>query len=501
MSLKQKTVSGLLWSFLDDLARGGLLFISGLVLARLLTPREFGLIGMTTIFLAIAQTIVNSGFNQALIRKQDCTQADYSTVFYFNLGIGCLLYLLLFPAAGPIARFFREPQLESILRVLGLALPIGALGMVQQAQIIKEIGFKLLTRISLASAAAAGLLGISLAVAGYGVWSLVAMTLARAAIELVLLWRWRTWRPALIFHPASFREMFAFGSRLLASNLIATLQLHVFNLAIGKYFSAVELGYYTQAQTFRNLPSQRLIDIVQRVSYPVLATMQHDTVRLKSAYRRMLQCTMLVTFVLMLGMSASADALLITLVGEPWRPAVPYLRLLCLVGMFYPLHVINLNVFQVRGRSDLNLKLSMIKAVLVLPALAIGVLHGISVMIVAMIFVSFASYVLTATWSGRLIGYRLAEQLRDILPAFALAASMAAVVHICGRVLPLAPPLKLAVQVALGAGWTIGLAELARMESYRYIKQLALDKLAQINTPPAGTAGECGSESRRPTGP
>ena len=485
MSLKEKTVSGLLWSFLDDLARGGLLFVSGLVLARLLTPREFGLIGMTTIFIAVSQAVVNSGFNQALIRKQDCTQADYSTVFYFNVLVSIVLYLLLFAAAGPLARFFREPQLASILRVLGLGLLIGALGMVQQAQIIKEIGFKLLTRISLASAAAAGGLGIALAVAGYGVWSLVAMTLARAAIELVLLWRWRTWRPALVFRWASFREMFAFGSRLLASGLIATLQIHVFGLVIGKFFSVVELGYYTQAQTFRNLPSQRLTEIVQRVSYPVLATLQEETARLKAAYRRMLQSSMLVTFALMLGMSASAESLVITLVGEPWRPAVAYLQLLCLVGMFYPLHAINLNVFQVRGRSDLNLKLSAIKAILVMPALAIGIYQGIPAMIIAMIFVSFAGYVLTATWSGRLIGYRLAEQLRDILPAFALAASMAAVVHVCGRALPLAPPLKLAAQISLGAVWTIGLAELTRLDSYLYLKKLALDKLTRGKRPPA----------------
>lgn len=485
MSLRQKTVSGLLWSFLDDLARGGILFVSGILLARLLTPREFGLIGMTTVFIAVSQSIINSGFNQALIRKQDCTPADYSTVFYFNLLASIVLYLLLFGAAGSVARFFHEPQLVSILRVLGLGLLIGALGMVQQTQIIKEIGFKLLTRISLVSAAAAGLLGIALAYAGYGVWSLVGMTLARAAIELVLLWLWRTWRPSLVFRGTSFREMFAFGSRLLASGLIATLQTHIVSLVIGRFFSAVALGYYTQAQTFRNLPSQRLTDIVQRVSYPVLATLQEETARLKAAYRRMLQSSMLVTFVLMLGMSACAESLVITLVGEPWRPAVGYLRLLCLAGVFYPLHAINLNMFQVRGRSDLNLKLSVIKAVLVTPALAIGIFQGIPAMIIAMLFVSFAGYVLTATWSSSLIGYRVTEQLRDTLPALALAASMAAAVYLLGRVLPLAPPLKLAAQIGLGAAWTFGLAELTRMDSYLYLKELALEKLSGGGRAPA----------------
>ncbi|MBP7830485.1 MAG: lipopolysaccharide biosynthesis protein [Kiritimatiellae bacterium] len=490
MSLKDKTVSGLLWSFLDDLARGGLLFVSGLFLARLLPPREFGLIGMTTLFIAISQTIVNSGFNQALIRKQDCTQADYSTVFYFNIAISVALYLLLYFAAGGIARFFHEPPLEPLIRVLGLTVPIGALGVVQQTQVVKEIKFKLLTRISIVSAAIAGMIGISLAYAGYGVWSLVALTLSRAGIELALLWWWSAWRPSLVFHRASFSEMFAFGSRLLASGLIGTLYAHIFNLIIGRFFSAADLGYYTQAQAFRNLPSQRLTAIVQRVSYPVLATLQEEAARLKAAYRRMLQCSMLVTFVLMLGMAASSEALLLTLVGEPWRPAVVYLRLLCLSGLFYPLHAINLNMFQVRGRSDLYLKLEVIKAVLVVPALVIGICWGIQTMILTMIFISFSTYVLTATWSSRLIGYGVGEQVRDILPSFALAASMAAVVYLFGRIVPLAPPLQLAAQVGLGTAWTIGLAELTRMGGYLYVKDLALEKLARGRSPPGRNTHE-----------
>ncbi|HOW98237.1 MAG TPA: lipopolysaccharide biosynthesis protein [Kiritimatiellia bacterium] len=489
MSLRQQTVSGLLWSFLDDLARGGLLFLSGLVLARLLTPREFGLIGMTTLFIAISQSIVNSGFNQALIRKQDCTQADYSTVFYFNLLVSFALYLLLFFAAGWIARFFREPPLEGIIRALGLGLLIGALGMVQQTQVVKEIDFKLLTRISLVSSAIGGALGIALAYAGYGVWSLVVMTLSRAAVELALLWRWRSWRPSLEFRWASFRAMFSFGSRLLASSLITTLYTQLFNVVIGRFFSAAELGQFTQAQTFRNLPSQRLTAVVQRVSYPALATLQEEAPRLKAAYRRMLQCTMLATFALMLGMAACAEPLLITLVGEQWRPAIVYLQLLCFVGMFYPLHAINLNMFQVRGRSDLYLKLEVIKTVLAAPAMAVGVFWGIQPMIVTLFFISLAAYVLTAACSGRLIGYSAAEQIRDILPSFILAAVMAAAVYVLGRWLPLPDLPRLVVQVGAGATLTVGLAELTRLDSYLYLKRLALDKLMGGPKPSPGKAG------------
>ena len=477
MSLKERTVTGLLWSFLDDLARTGIVFVSGIILARLLTPREFGLIGMTTIFIAVSQSFVDGGFSQALTRKQDCTPADYSTVFIFNLLVSSALFFLLWFASGAIGRFFGEPQLAGIIPALSLGLIIGALGQVHRTQIYKALDFKLLTRISVVSSAIGGALGIALACAGYGVWSLVVMTLSRATVELVLFWLWRAWRPTLEFRWSSFREMFAFGSRLLLSGLIGTLHLHVYNLFIGKMFAAVELGYYTQAYTFRNLPPQRLTDVVQRVSYPVLATLQQDAPRLKAAYRRMLQSSILVSFVLMLGMAASAESMLIAVVGEQWRPAVAYLQLLCLAGVFYPLHAVNLNMFQVRGRSDLNLKMSVIKMASAAPPMAVGVFWGIKAMIVAMFFTSFANYVLTATWSGRLIGYRLAEQLRDILPPFALAAAVAAPVYCLGRWLPIADAPKLLVQVIAGAVLTLGLAEVTRLDSYLYLKEVALNRL------------------------
>ncbi len=347
MSLKQKTVSGLFWSFIDDFAKLGITFVSGIILARLLTPREYGLIGMTTIFIAISQSFIDSGFRQALIRKGDCTQADYSTVFYFNLFVSFIFYLLLFVFAGTIGQFFKEPKLPAIIRVLGIGLIINALTLVQQTQLIKDINFRLQTRISVISAIISGIIGITMAYTGYGVWSLVATTLSGSFVTMLLLWLWRKWRPSLLFSWASFKEMFAFGSRLLISGLIDTVNRNIYNLIIGKYFSAADLGYYTRAVTFTNLPSQNLTGVVQRVSYPVLTTMQDDPQRLRAAYRKLIQNTMLISFVLMLGMAAVAEPMVITLVGEQWRPSIDYLQLLCFVGMFYPLHAINLNMLQV----------------------------------------------------------------------------------------------------------------------------------------------------------
>jgi len=475
-TLKQKTISGLLWSFIDDIAKVGITFVSSIILARLLTPREYGLIGMTTIFIAISQSFIDSGFKQALIRKKDCTQADYSTVFYFNLLISAIFYLVLFVFANYIGQFFEEPQLGGILRVLGIGLVINALTLVQQTQLNKNINFKLQTRISVVSSLVSGAISISMAFMGYGVWSLVAKTLSGAFVSSLLLWWWRDWKPSLIFSWDSFREMFAFGSRLLMSGLLHTLYKNIYNLVIGKYFSAAELGFYTQAQTFQKLPSQHLSGVIQRVSYPVLATLQDDIPRLRAAYRKVIQNTMLITFVLMLGMAAVAEPLLITFVGEQWRPSIVYLQLLCFVGMLYPLHAINLNMLQVQGRSDLFLRLEVLKKVLAVPVIVIGVLFGIKVMIVGMFVNTLIGYYLNAYWSGEFIGYSMAQQIKDILPSFALAASMALAVYLFGHLLGASNMFKLILQVGFGAMLTIVVAELLRVDNYLYMKRIVFQK-------------------------
>lgn len=490
LSLRHQTISGLMWSFLEDLGRTGLIFACGIVLARLLTPREFGLIGMTTVLIVFSRVFVDSGFSQALIRKQDCTPADFSTVFFFNLAVGTFFYGLLIITANPISRFFNEPQLSGVIRFIGAGLVLNALGQVHRIQITKDLDFKLLTRISVLSSAIGGIIGILMAYEGYGVWSLVAMTLSRSTIELVLLWVWRRWRPALIFDRAAFKELFAFGSPLLVGSIISSIYRHLSSVVIGRFFSAADLGQFTQAQNFRNLPSERLTDVIQRVSYPALSTLQNDMPRLKTAYRRLIRSFMLVTSLVMLGLAAVAEPVMMTLVGEQWRPAVGYLRLLCFVAMLYPLHAVNLNMLLVRGRSDLRLKLSIIKTCMSVPALVIGVFYGISAMIIAMFFVSLIGYFFTASWSGKLIGYSLGTQIRDILPSIALGLAMAIAVNALGQWIPFAYFPKLIIQVAAGVLLAFVLAELTRLESYLYLRSIAAEKLK-------GMMHDCAVHSRR----
>lgn len=480
MSLKQKTISGLLWSFIDSFASQGVQFIVGVILARLLSPREFGLIGMLTIFIAVSQSFIDSGFTSALIRRKNCTQDDYATVFYFNIIVSLVLYLLLFLLSGAISSFFNEPQLKSLIQVLGIGLIFNSLAIIQRTILTKELNFKLQMRVSVFSSLGSGILAVFMAFQGFGVWSLVALTLSRFGFTSFFLWVWSKWKPIWVFSRKSFNELFSFGSKLLVSGLIDTIYRNVYNLIIGKYFSAVELGFYSQADQFQSLPSQNLNGIITRVSYPVLSSIQNDNSQLRSAYKKLIKSTMLITFVLMLGLCAVAKPLILTLIGEKWLPAVIYLQLLCFVGMFYPLHALNLNMLQVQGRSDLFLRLEIIKKIIAIPAIVIGIFFGIKIMILGMLVNTLIAYYLNSFWSGKLIGYSFSEQVKDILPGFLLALTVSAIVFLIGIVVILSPAFLLILQITTGAVLTIGTCELFKIQDYLFMKETLFEKLIGI---------------------
>jgi len=480
MSLTQKTVSGLIWSFLDQFANQGITFIVGIILARLLTPAEFGLIGMFTIFIAISNTFINSGFASALIRKQNCTQVDYSTVFFYNFLVGILLYIVLFILAPTIGIFFNEVRLTPIIRVMGLVIIFQSLSLIQQTILTKRIDFKLQTRISVIASVCAGVIAIVMAYKGFGVWSLVTQQIIRQLLVSILLWLWNHWLPTMVFSRQSFGSLFSFGGKLLISGLIDTIYQNIYYLIIGKYFSAQELGFYTRADLFKNIPSQNLNGIIGRVSYPILASIQDDKKRLRDSYRKLLRSTMFVTFLLMLGMAAVAEPLIITLIGEKWQPSVAYLQMLCFVGIFYPLHALNLNILQVSGRSDLFLKLEIIKKILAIPTIIIGVILGIKIMIVGMIVNTIIAYLLNSYWGGRFVGYSLKEQVKDILPSFLIALIMAIVVYLFNIFLPFNYLGKLIISTIIGACLIIIVCKSINFREYMFIKQLIIDKWKEI---------------------
>lgn len=476
-TLKEKTVNGLLWSFIDNISIAAITFIVGIILARLLSPEEYGLVGMTAIFISLSASVINSGFSQALIRKMDCTETDFSTVFYFNFVIGIFLFTLLFISAPLISRFFNQPQLHAVIKVLSVVLIIDSLTIIQRTISTKRVDFKLLAKVSVIASLVSGSVAIIMAFKGFGVWSLVAHQISQRGVSALLLWQWNRWRPLLVFSGKSFKELFSFGSKLLISGLIDTVYRNIYYLVIGKFFSAVELGYFTKAESFKNLPSQNLNDVISRVSYPVLSSMQNDIESLKNNYQQLIRSTMFVTFVLMMGMAAVAEPMVIALIGEKWRTSVIYLQMLCFVGMFYPLHSLNLNILNVMGRSDLFLKLEIIKKFLAVPTIIIGIVWGIKMMIAGMMVDTLIAYYLNSYWSGRMIGYSLKNQVQDIFPSFLLAVAINGAVFTLGLALSFDSILVLSVQVIFGALLTFAVSEVIKFKDYLFIKQLIKAKL------------------------
>lgn len=427
-SLKNKTVKGVGWSFADNIANSGVTFLVGIVLARLLSPEEFGLLGMIAVFIAISNSIVDSGFSSALIRKGNVSDIDYSTVFYFNIALGVVFYIFLYLLSPVIATFFNEPKLILITRIMGFVLVINSFAIIQRTILVKKIDFKTQTKISFIASMTAGVVGILMALKGFGVWSLVGQQIIKQLLNTLCLWLYNSWIPTLKFSEKSFYEMFGFGSKLMLIGLIDTIYNNLYYIIIGRFYKAEQLGQYTRADQFNSIFSINLTSVIQRVSYPVLSSIQEEDSRLREAYRKIVKTTMLISFVCMLGLAAIAKPLIIILIGEKWLEAVSFLQIICFSGMLYPLHAINLNMLQVKGRSDLCLKLELIKKVIAIFPILLGIFCGIKYMLWGAVVSSIIAFFINSYYSARLINYSTTNQLFDLYPLFFPSILIAAVV-------------------------------------------------------------------------
>lgn len=475
-SLKNKTVKGVGWSFIDNLSSSGITFLVGLVLARLLTPSEYGIMAILTIFIAVSNSIVDSGFSNALIRKTDARRVDYNTVFLFNLLVSGLLYVVLFLAAPAISRFFKEPLLVEVMRVIGWVLVINALAIIPRTLFVKEVNFKTQTKVSLIASISSGVIGIGMAWTGLGVWSLVGQQLSRQLLNTLFLWIYCTWRPAWEFSMQSFKELFGFGSKILLSGLLNTIFNEIYSLVIGRCYTSAQLGQYTRANQFNQIFSSNLTTVIQRVSYPVLSSIQDESERLREAYRKVIKSTMLISFACMLGLAAVARPLILILIGEKWLPAVGFLQIICFSGMFYPLHAINLNILQVKGRSDLFLRLEIIKKIIAVGPLVLGVLYSIEYMLWGSVCTSLIAYFLNSYYSADLINYPTKEQIKDILPTFLVSFVTAAAMWSL-TLLSLSNWLLLPLQCLLGIALAVLIYECLHLPEYVEVKQLAFSIL------------------------
>ena len=470
-SLKHKTVKGLGWSALDNAARYGMQFVIGIVLARLLSPDDYGLLGLVGIFTVVCTALVNGGFTTALIRKKDATEDDYNTAFICNFGMSLLLYAVIFVCAPLIASFFNRWELTALVRVSSLGLIIGALGMVQQTCLTKRIDFKTQTKITLVASAISGAMGIGMAVAGLGVWALVAQQLMSHTMRTIQLYIYNRWLPQLRFSKDSFAKLFGFGWKMMVSALLDAVWKELYQVVVGKFYNPATLGQYTRGQHYAKLFSQNLTNVVQRVTSPVLSSIQDEPERMVSAYRRIIRTSMFITAVSLFALGAVSEPLIYCMIGPKWHEASTYLPFICIASTLYPLHAINLNMLQVQGRSDLFLGLEVIKKIIALAPLFIGAFVGIMPMLWTNIAVGIVAFFLNSYYSGRLIGYSSWMQLKDIAPSYALATVIALSVYFL-KWLPLSYWVVLPLQIAMGAAVFFTVCKVFEPSEYKEIREI-----------------------------
>lgn len=435
-SLKDKTVKGVIWSAVDRFSAQGVQFVFSILIARLLMPEDYGVIAMLGIFLGVSQSFIDSGFGTALIRKIDRTETDFSTVFYFNIVVATLFYLILFVSAPAIANFYETPLLESVTKVVALNLIINSLSGIHNAKLSIDIDFKSRAKISILSAVITGAVGLWMAYAGYGVWALVVQNLCSSLVRTVMLWIIVKWHPLLIFSWKSFKELFSFGSKLLVSGLLDTLYNNIYTLVIGKVFSPSTLGVYSKANALAQFPTSNITGVLQNVTFPVLSSIQNDEGRIADVYKRFLKISAFVIFPLILGLSAVADPFIRIVLTDKWEDAIYLLQIICFAMMWYPIHSINLNILQVKGRSDYFLKLEIIKKVQGIIILSITVPMGIVAMCYGQVISSLISLIWNTHYTKELIGYGYWTQMRDLLPILIHSLIMWALVLLIVNLMP-----------------------------------------------------------------
>lgn len=472
-SLRDRTVSGIGWSAANSFIGHGVTFIVGLVLARILTPAEYGLIGIVTIFTTILTGIVDSGFSNALIRKKEVSNDDYNTMFYTNLSFSIVLFVLLFFSAPLIAHFFERPELINLTRVMGLILIVQAFSLVQNTILTKRIDFKTKTKASVIAAVASGVIGIVMAFTGFGVWALVAQILSKQLFYSSCLWTFNKWLPSHKFNVDSLKYMWGFGWKMMLSGLLSNVWNQLYQVVVGKFYSPATLGQYSRSKEYAQIFSSNFTSIVRSVTFPALAEVQDNKTRMVDAYRRVIKVTMLVTPVLLISMGAVAEPFIYCLIGPQWNEAATYLPFICVSLSFYPLHAINLNMLQVQGRSDIFLYLEIIKKIISIGPISLGIFVSIYWMLIGSIIAGIISFFLNSYYTGKKLGYSSWMQLKDVSPFYGLSLVIALSVYFI-KYLPLSNYIILPIQIVVGASVFFVIAESFKIPEYLEVKEIVL---------------------------
>jgi O-antigen/teichoic acid export membrane protein len=432
-NLKGVAAKGLFWSAMERFGAQGIQFVFGIMITRILLPEDFGLVGMILIFMAVGQTLVDSGFGSALIWKKDPSPADYSTVFYFNISFSLVLYFIFFFLAPIIARFYDEPQLTDLIRVLCLNFIILSFSLIQQTVLQKRVDFKLLTYVNVAGSLIAGIIALFMAVKGFGAWAIVIQILAKSFITSLLLWIFNKWRPLITFSLNSLKELFGYGSKLTAASLIYTIFQYLYFNVIGKLFPVAALGFYTRAVQLQEFPVKTIGSVFNRVVFPIFSTIQNDNERLKNAVRKTLKTMVFFTFPILFGLIVVSDQLIEVVLTEKWLPASGYFKLLCLMGLFYTFQVINGEVLKTKGKSNLVLKLEIITKTILVINIFITWRWGITAIIWGQMVTVIVAWFLGSFYVWKLIEYSIWQQLKDVFVYFALSVVMFCIAFIISK--------------------------------------------------------------------
>lgn len=476
-NLKEKTISGMLWSSVGKFGTLGLTFISNLVLARLLMPSDYGCIGMLHVFIAISSIFVSAGFGSALVQKKNPTHIDYTSVFYWNLSASILFYWILFFCGPAIARFYNMPELCPVLRVQSLSLIIQAFSTVQSCQLQKQIRFKELSMRNLLASFVGTVVAITLAFLGFGVWSLVWNNIISSICGVILLWRMSEWRPTWEFSWHSLKELFSFGGLMALSSFVETIYSNLQSLIIGKWFSAGDLGYYTQAKKLEAVPTESLSQIVNQVSFPVFSALQDDKQALLVGVRKNIKSITYMNFPLMVLLIVIAKPLITLLYGERWITSIPYFQILCISSMVYTLNTLNTNVIKSLGKSKLFFFVQLIKRLIGITLIVVGVQFGMYGLLWSVASVGYVCVIINMGVNKRLINYGYLEQIKDVGVCYLTSAVIGAVVYVCCNMLPLNQYIIMIVEILLYCAlyWLASVA--FKFEGYFVYVSIIKDKI------------------------
>ena len=472
-SLKQQTKKGLYWSALGNFANQGMRFAFGIILARLLSPDAYGVIGMLSIFMCIVSTFIDCGFSQALISKQNRTQADFSTEFWFNIGVGIAGYFILFLSSPLIADFYNMPILSPILKVIGLGIVINSLCVVQSAQFAIQLDFKTPAKISVFTQMVSGIVGIALAYCGWGVWALVFQQVGSSLFNAILLWILAGWRPTVEFSKDSFNYLWSYGSKVLGASLIQQVYDNLYPLVIGKFFNASQLGLYSRANGFATLPSTNLSSILGSVTFPVLSKLNNDKDKLIAVYVKMIRCTSFLVFPLMIGMAAVAGPLVKLLLNPQWNGCIIMLQILCFALIWQPLSFLQINLLKVIGRTDIILKLEIMKRSVGLITIFASIPFGVIGMCWGFALFYIYSFTLNTFFTSKTLQISFKRQIKDIIPILLNALIMGLVVYVCTLFLQISVFLLFILCILIGIVYYY-------ITSRLFMKQLMVDTLSMI---------------------